>query len=73
MLELARQTLARILFTIESNMKLAKELGIEKEVKLLTEISIAYPFHRFSELGIEVDVERECKAVKALASKLNKA
>jgi hypothetical protein len=72
LLELARESLARILFTIESNMKLAKELGMEKEVRLLADISIAYPFHRFSELGVDVDIEKEVKAVKVLSSKLGR-
>jgi hypothetical protein len=72
LLWLARETLARILQTIESNMKLAKELGMEKEVRLLADISIAYPFHRLSELGIDVDIEREVRVVRSISSKLRK-
>ncbi len=69
-LELARETLARILWSIDANSKLAKELSIEKEVALLSEISVAYPFHRLSELGVELDVKEEVERVRARFAKL---
>lgn len=72
-LAVSGEVLARILWSIESNMKLAKELGIEREVRLLSDVSIAYPFHVLSELGIELDVEREVKLVKSRAAKLKRS
>lgn len=70
LLELARETLARILRSIDANAPLAKELGMGKEVALLSEISIAYPFHRLSELGVRLDVKEEIGLVKARAARL---
>lgn len=63
---LARNVLSELLQLIESNMGLAKELGLEKEVRLLSEISIAYPFQRLSEMGIDINVEKEVSEVKKL-------
>ena len=59
LLELARNVLACVAYSIECNMHLAKELGIEREVKLLMDISIAYPFEVLKEHGIELDVPQE--------------
>ena len=59
LLELARNVLACVAYSIECNMPLAKELGIEREVKLLMDISIAYPFEVLKEHGIELDVPQE--------------
>lgn len=72
LIELTREILARILFSIDSNIWLAKELGIEKEVKLLGEVSVAYPFHRLEELGIRLDMKREIEAVRARSIRLKK-
>ena len=69
-LELARETLARILWSIDANTRLAKELSMEKEVALLSEISIAYPFHRLSELGVRLDVKEEIELVRERFAKL---
>jgi hypothetical protein len=69
-LELVREILPRIMLPIEKNMSLAKELELENEVKLLCDISIAYPFQVLSELGMELDVEKEVKQVKIRLSKL---
>jgi hypothetical protein len=68
LLNLARELLSEILCSIESNMKLAKQLGLEKEVRLLGEISVAYPFQKLSELGIEINVDNEVRNVKKMAS-----
>ncbi len=59
LLGLARNVLACVAYSIESNMPLAKELGIEREVKLLMDISIAYPFEILKEHGMEIDVPQE--------------
>jgi hypothetical protein len=43
---------------------------MEKEVALLSEVSVAYPFHRLEELGVELDVKDEIETVRARFSKL---
>ncbi len=68
-LEISRSILTEVLCSIESNMRLARELGLEKEVRLLGEISIAYPFQRLSEIGLELNVENEVKLVRKTAAK----
>lgn len=69
-LELTREVLTRIMQSFEANAKLAKELKLENEVRLLGEISIAYPFQRLRELGFEVNIEEEVKQVKSRAARL---
>jgi hypothetical protein len=63
-LELTRDILVAVWWSIESNMKIAKELGLEKEIKLISDISIAYPFQILSEMGFEIDVDSEVKQIK---------
>ncbi len=63
-LELTRSILFRVLYSISANMQLATRSGIEPEIKLLSEIAIAYPFHMLRELGINVDVRREVDNLK---------
>jgi len=67
--QLTRDVLAQVYGSIQSNMKLAKELGLEKEVMLLSDISMAFPFQKLSELGVEIDVENEVKLAKKMAVK----
>lgn len=69
-LQLTREVLSLIFSSIDGNMRLAKELGLEKEVKLLSDISIAYPFQKLLEMGMEVDVEKEVKLVKSMPQNL---
>ena len=68
-IELTREIVTRMLLPIEGNRKLAKELGLEEEVKLLSDISIAYPFQILSELGYDINIENEVKLVKSRISK----
>jgi hypothetical protein len=63
-LELTRSILFKVLYSISANMQLAKRSGIEPEIKLLSEIAIAYPFHTLRELGVDVDVNKEVNSVK---------
>lgn len=63
-MELARNILSDVLWSIDSNNSLAKELGLEREVRLLSDISIAYPFEALKEFGLDVDVGDEVRAVK---------
>ncbi|MGI0100465.1 MAG: hypothetical protein ACREBH_01965 [Candidatus Micrarchaeaceae archaeon] len=67
-LGLSRELLVEILRSMESNMDIAKELGLEKEVMLLSEISVAYPFEVLSEMGVKVDIDDEVKRIKKLSS-----
>lgn len=69
-LELTREVLARILMSIEANIKLAREMKLEKEVKMLADISVAYPFQQLSELGFKLNVDEEVKQVKNRVAKL---
>jgi hypothetical protein len=63
-LELTRNILFKVLYSISANMQLATRSGIEPEIELLSEIAIAYPFHMLRELGINVDVNKEVGSVK---------
>jgi len=60
---------ARVLATIDFNMSIAKEAGIEEEVKLLRDIAIVYPFQTMKELGVNVDPGKELEIVKKAAKK----
>lgn len=66
-LQLTRDVLAGIWRSIGANMGIAKELELEKEAKLLGEISIAYPFQALLEMGLDINVENEVKLVKRMA------
>lgn len=63
-LRLAREILGDVLWSIKANMKLAKELKLEREVKLLSDISIVYPFQVLSEMGVKVDIDKEVRELK---------
>jgi len=63
-IELTRNVLSTVQYTIESNIILAKELGLEKEAGLLGDISIAYPFQMLSDLGVKTDIDEEVSLVK---------
>ncbi|MDE1810792.1 MAG: hypothetical protein KGH66_02015 [Candidatus Micrarchaeota archaeon] len=71
-LELARSLTARVLLSIEANMKFARQAKILMEMELLRDISIASPFHTLKELGIEIDVNSEVKRVTAESKALKK-
>ncbi|MDE1871497.1 MAG: hypothetical protein KGI06_04650 [Candidatus Micrarchaeota archaeon] len=68
-LKLARGILSNVLWSIEANMKLARELKLEREVRLLSDISIVYPFQVLSEMGLDVDPDRELRGIRKLSSK----
>jgi hypothetical protein len=53
-IELADELLGLVGKSIDSNMAIAKELGIKEEISLLKEISLAYPIHTLEELGIKI-------------------
>jgi hypothetical protein len=71
-LELTRSILFRVLRSISANMQLATRSGIEPEVKLLSEIAIAYPFHTLKEMGVDVDVNKEIGNIKRSAAALKR-
>ncbi|MDE1869229.1 MAG: hypothetical protein KGH60_04690 [Candidatus Micrarchaeota archaeon] len=66
---LAHDITVRIARSIDANMKLAKESGIETEAKLLRDIAVAYPFQNLLEMGLDVDVEKEVRAVNRESAK----
>ncbi len=61
--ELADQLLSRISSSISSEESLAKSSGISGEIKLLRDVSVAYPLHVLSELGSPIDVDKKVKAI----------
>ena len=50
--------------SIDSNIEIAKELGIKEEISLLKEVSLAYPMMILSELGIESPAAGSEKSTK---------
>ncbi|HVC58334.1 MAG TPA: hypothetical protein VND15_02565 [Candidatus Acidoferrales bacterium] len=70
-LQLARELTARVLLSIEANMKFAKKAKIPKELELLRDIAVANPFHTLKELGLEIDVDKEVKMVASVAKGLS--
>ena len=71
-LELTRSILLRVAYSISANMQMATRSGIEPEIKLLSEIAVAYPFHTLRELGIDVDVKKEVNNIKRSAAMLKR-
>ncbi len=63
-LELTRGILSRVYYSVSANMPLAERSGIEPEIRLLSEIAIAYPFHALKSMGLNVDVRKEVDGVK---------
>ncbi len=61
--EFALTLLAYVSKSIENELGLAKENGIEREAKLLGSIAIAAPLHELSELGMELDIENEFRHI----------
>mgnify|MGYP001626437922 CR=1 FL=1 len=68
---LTRDILVRVLRTIDINMSIAKEAGIEEEVKFLRDIAILYPFQMLKELGVAINPDKELEEVKKQVSKSN--
>lgn len=63
-LELTRSILSRVYYSVSVNMPLAARTGIEPEIRLLTEIAMAYPFHTLKSMGLNVNVRKEVDGVK---------
>jgi hypothetical protein len=60
--------------TINANMEIAEKAGIEKEVRLLRDIAIAYPIYTAYEWGIDIDPDKEAHTILAsLKGKTNPA
>ncbi len=53
--------------SIDAEMAAAKKAGIERELLLLKNISIAYPLYRMKELGVEIDAKKEIATIKRTA------
>lgn len=67
---LTREVLAKILKSIEANMRLASISGIENEARLLSDIAIAYPFQNLADMGVRIDIAGEIRKVRKEAAKL---
>lgn len=71
-MDLARGILSDVLNSVHANMGIAKELRLEKEIQLMSDISIAHPFQKLKELGLHLNVDEELERVKALAASKQK-
>ena len=60
---LSTELLALVRDAIDSNIALARELKIEKEISLLREIAIAYPLHALRDAGVPIDPEAEASKI----------
>jgi len=63
LLGLFREILPLIAVIINSNIEIARRVGIEKEVNLLMDIAIAYPMHIAEECGIDIDADKEASKI----------
>ncbi len=59
LIALVDNALQKTLKSIDSEMPAARKAGVGNEIKLLRDISVAYPLHELSGLGIELDVNKE--------------
>ncbi len=63
LMKLSEELLRRIYASISSEESTAKSSGIAGEIKLLRDISVAYPLHVLNELGAPIDVDKEVKSI----------
>ena len=63
LLEIAEELLSRIQRSLRAEMPLAEQAGIKHEAELLRRISLVYPLHTLSELGVPVDLDKEEKII----------
>ncbi len=68
-LELCNDILSRVYSSINDNMSIAKQSGVEREIGLLRDVSVAFPLQRLEELGIINDAREEFKAITGSAQK----
>ncbi len=64
LLNLTRNILILTTKAINREMAGAKRAGIDREAKLLKDISIAYPLHRLHDLGVDIDIKKEIELIK---------
>lgn len=62
-LAMCGEILSRVYASIESNLSIAKQSGVEREIGLLMDVSVAYPLERLAELGIISDARKEFKSI----------
>jgi hypothetical protein len=60
----AENLLALVHLSIDSKMKIARRAGIDREIKLLRDISILYPLHTLQEMGVRMDMDAEMKSIR---------
>jgi hypothetical protein len=70
LVSLAENVLCRTCNSINAEMKLAAEAGIEREAKMLRDISVAYPLQDLKSLGVPIDVESEVKKITDMSESL---
>jgi hypothetical protein len=74
----AEKLLALVHLSIDSEMRIARKAGIEREIKLLRDISILYPLHTLQEMGVSIDmaagmrsIRKKVEGYKSLQTKTN--
>lgn len=63
-MDMSEGMLKLIYRSIDSEIPLAKSVGIEPEAKLLRDISIAYPLHTLQGIGLGIDINEEMKKIQ---------
>lgn len=67
MLDITENMLSLIARSVDVEMPNAKKAGIEKEVALLRDISIAYPLHILEQYGIRMDIDNEVAKIRRMS------
>ncbi len=63
LIEMTEIILTLISKTINSEMPFAEEAGIIKEAELLKKVALAYPLHIYSNLGVDIDIDKELSKI----------
>ncbi len=63
LLVIVEMLLEKISYSIEKEIPLAKKAGVENEIMLLNDISIAYPLHIIKDLGIDINPDKEADSI----------
>ena len=67
LIALAEGILSRTCRSVDAEMAIARDSKIETEAKLLRDISIAYPLHHLSDMGVRIDIETEINKIIKLS------
>lgn len=66
-MEITRELLKRIYRSVNAEIPNARKAGIEREVMLLRDVSIACPLHKLDELGVKIDINKEINGIRRSA------